>query len=141
MAAVNSVRSFPFLLATLALLAACGIQAATGLFSKDDIASEGPLARHVSDAVVDRMTDLHDAGQTALIVLLAAHLAAIAYYRWARKENLVTPMITGDKNVPPGVSVPAAQDRALWPRAALLLAASLILVWLTVNWGGEGQFP
>jgi cytochrome b len=121
-------------LSVLALLGACGVQAASGLFSKDDIASEGPLARHVSDALVDRFTSVHDAGQTMLYVLLGLHLAAIVFYRWFKRENLVAPMITGDKEVPVGLLVPAAQDRPLWPRAALVLSANLLLVCLLVNW-------
>jgi len=122
-------------LSVVALLGACGMQAVSGLFSKDDIASEGPLARHVSDALVDRFTGVHDAGQTVLYGLLALHLAAIVFYRWVKRENLVSPMITGDKLVPRGLGAAAAQDRPLWPRAALVLGASLLLVCLVVNWG------
>jgi len=122
-------------LSVLALLGACGAQAVSGLFSKDDIASEGPLARHVSEALVNRFTSAHDAGQTVLYVLLCLHLAAIVFYRVVKRENLVGPMITGDKRLPEGVLAPSAQDRPLWPRAALLLGASLLLVCLLVNWG------
>jgi cytochrome b len=122
-------------LSVLALLAACGLQSATGLFSKDDIASEGPLARYVSDALVDRFTRAHDAGANALYVLLGLHLLAVALYRWVKRENLVLPMITGDKLLAPGDAAADAQDRPLWPRALLLLGLSLALVCCVVNLG------
>ncbi len=120
-------------LSVLALLAACGVQAVSGLFSKDDIDSEGPLARHVSDALVDRFSGIHETGQTVLYALLALHLTAIVFYRWAKREKLVGPMITGDKVVVAGTGAPAAEDRTLWPRAVLLLAANALIVWLIVG--------
>jgi cytochrome b len=121
-------------LSVLGLLGLCGLQAATGLFSGDDIASEGPLARHVSNALVDRLTGLHDSGAKVLYALVALHLLALAGYRWLKRDDLVTPMITGDKPIAEGQpEPPAAVDRPLWPRAALLLGASLALVWCLVN--------
>ncbi len=121
-------------ISVMVLLAACFIQATSGLFSKDDIASEGPLARQVSDALVDRFTSVHDAGESVLYVLLALHLSAIVFYRWFKRDNLVVPMITGDKQIPDDLTVEAAQDRTLWPRALGLLGVSALLVYLLVNW-------
>lgn len=120
-------------LSALALLGACGMQAVSGLFSKDDIASEGPLARHVSDALVDRFSGIHETGQIVLCGLLALHLAAIVFYRWVKRENLLGPMITGDKALAREAEASPALDRPLWPRAVLLLTANLLLVWLIVG--------
>jgi cytochrome b len=122
-------------LSVLALLAACGLQAATGLFSNDDIASEGPLARHVSAALEERLTGLHDRCEIALYGLLGLHLLAIAFYRWFKRDDLVGPMISGDKTVPAGVTAPPAEDRRLWPRAAVLMGLSVVLVFCLVNLG------
>jgi cytochrome b len=122
-------------LSVLALLAACGFQATTGLFSNDDIASEGPLARHVSAALVERLTGLHDRGEIALYGLLGLHLLAIVFYRWFKRDDLLGPMITGDKTVPAGVTATAAEDRRVWPRAALLMGLSVGLVFCLVNLG------
>jgi cytochrome b len=126
-------------LSVLALLAACGLQGATGLFATDDIASAGPLARYVSNAMVGRLTGAHDVGETALYVLLGLHLLAIAFYRWVKREDLVGPMITGDKVLPENQTAPGraqdADDRGVWPRAALLLGLSLALVCFVVNLG------
>jgi hypothetical protein len=52
--------------------------------------------------------------------LAAVHVVAIAFYLLARKEDLLTPMLTGDKL---GIDAPAADDGvALRIRAAVLAA-------------------
>lgn len=122
-------------LSVLALLAASGLQAATGLFSKDDIVSEGPLARFVSDALVNRLSGAHDLGETALYALLGLHLLAIAFYRWVKKEDLVGPMITGDKVLAQGTHATPSEERGGWGRAVVLLGLSVALVCFVVNLG------
>ena len=54
------------------MLAALAFQAATGLFSDDEIATQGPLAAKVSDAVVSRMSGLHAVNEWVLVALAAA---------------------------------------------------------------------
>lgn len=109
-------------LSVLAVLAVLLLQASTGLFANDSISSEGPLAKLVSSATSDLLTRVHKINQFVIFALIALHLAAIAYYYFARRENLVLPMITGDK---PGAglapSSDALRDRL---RAALLLAVA-----------------
>ncbi len=56
------------------LLASAALQADTGLFSNDDIATEGPLYAKVSKATSDAISAVHQANA---VVLLAAALAAI----------------------------------------------------------------
>lgn len=121
-------------LSVLALLAACGLQAATGLFATDDVASEGPLAHFAASAQVDRLTGLHDRGEVLVYALLALHLGAIIFYRALRREDLLRPMITGDRIGLTGASdEPAQDDGPLRRRAALLLLLSVALVAYVVN--------
>jgi len=84
-------------LSVLALLAVCATLAGSGLFARDDIASEGPLARLVSEALVGRCTRLHAWGEVILYTLVALHLCALAFYRLVQGEDLVLPMLTGRK--------------------------------------------
>jgi hypothetical protein len=50
--------------------------------------------------VSDRLTWLHaEIGATLIYVLIGLHIAAIAYYCFFRKQNLVAPMITGDQEI------------------------------------------
>jgi cytochrome b len=86
--------SISVLVILLVLLA----QAVTGLFANDDIASEGPLAKFVAQATSDRLSWFHaELNSVVIYGLVALHVAAVAYYYVFRRENLVTPMITGDK--------------------------------------------
>jgi len=83
------------------MLLAVLFQAATGLFSNDDIATEGPLYQYISKELSDRLTGLHKLNVKLLYGLVGLHVAAIAFYFFARGENLVGPMIHGRKSLPP----------------------------------------
>jgi cytochrome b len=109
-------------LSVLALLAAVGFQAASGLFADDEIAFEGPLAFQVSSATSSLLTTMHRWNEKVILVLVALHLAAIVYYRFARGQDLVTPMIVGDALLPAPFP-PSRDDLALRLRALVLAAA------------------
>lgn len=85
-------------LSVLFLLAVVGLQATTGLFTDDEYYYFGPLNSYVSSDVVGVMSNLHHLNVNVIIAAIALHLAAIAFYRVVKKENLVTPMITGKKD-------------------------------------------
>lgn len=85
-------------LSVLALLATLLIQGVSGLFANDDISFQGPLAVLVSTDVSNAITHLHKALEKVLLLLLAAHIGAIAFYVRVKKDNLVQPMITGEKD-------------------------------------------
>jgi len=81
------------------LLAIVLVQAVSGLFSSDDILVEGPLYRHVSGATAAWMTSIHHANFDWLLALVAIHVAAIAFYRLYKRQDLIGPMITGRKHL------------------------------------------
>jgi cytochrome b len=105
-----------------AMLFALLAQAGTGLFSNDDIATEGPLYGWVSKSVSDRLTAFHLLNQEVIVVLVAVHVAAVLFHLVYKRENLITPMITGMKpwDDDPAESPP---QRPLW-LAALAAAAA-----------------
>ena len=110
-------------LSVLALLAVLAFQVGSGLVADDEIANVGPLNRYVSGAVASWMTGWHKTwGQWLLIGLVVLHLVAIAFYRWARGRDLVSPMISGDKRLP--AHVPASADAMPQRLLALLVAAA-----------------
>ncbi|MFM7332125.1 MAG: cytochrome b/b6 domain-containing protein [Brachymonas sp.] len=83
-----------------ALLLILMAQVGTGLISDDEIMNQGPLARFVSGARVSLATWLHkDIGPYAIFALVALHVAAILFYLVKKKENLIRPMIEGDKEM------------------------------------------
>jgi cytochrome b len=90
-------------LSVVALLASLLFQAVTGLFANDDILLEGPYAGAVSKATSDFLTKLHHLNSDLLLILIGVHLAAIAFYFFKKKENLVKPMLNGEKMANPSV--------------------------------------
>lgn len=124
-------------LSVFGLLALLLLQGATGLFSNDDIAFHGPLARLVSDELGDRLSGIHHLGATLLMLLVALHVAAIAFYTRVRKDNLLRPMITGLKEVP-AEQVAGLEASRGGHLAAFLVAAALAIA--TVWFIGSGRF-
>ncbi len=115
----------------LALLGLTALQAGTGLFSDDEIANAGPLSPLLTGAWVSALTAWHkNMGKALLIALVALHVLAIAWYRWRQRQDLLTPMLRGDKVLP--AEAPASRDGVWhWLRAAACLAASAAAVrWL-----------
>lgn len=120
-------------LAVFALLADLSVLVVTGLFSSDDIAFAGPLFKLVDDdAVKDKISGLHSQAFDLLLVLLALHLTAIAYYRWIKKTDLIAPMLTGKKEVPKLLAITVTGGGVLRFFATALIAG--VVVWGI--WGG-----
>ena len=92
-----------------ALLAFLIAQVTSGMMSDDEIAFAGPMTKFVSNATVSLATYYHkNVGKLVILVLVLLHLSAIAYYFFKKKENLVKPMVQGDKTLP--ANTPASQD-------------------------------
>ena len=81
-----------------ALLGFLLLQVASGLISDDEIATSGPLAKFVSNAMVSNATFYHqELGKPILIGLFVLHIGAVLFYLVKKRENLIRPMIRGDK--------------------------------------------
>jgi cytochrome b len=124
----NPAGAWSVIFMLLALL----LQAATGLFANDDIATEGPLAKLVSKALSDRITGVHHLNVKLLLVLIGLHLSAIVFYLFHKRENLVKPMLTGFKDAAAGAGDAAPKQGRAWV-AAVLLAACAGCVYLLVK--------
>jgi len=105
------------------------LQAASGLFASDDIFTEGPLAHRLDDDGVDFATALHTRVFWAILVLIAGHLAAIAWYGLAHRDRLALAMFDGRK------SGPAAEPRHRAIAALATAIGSAAIVWALVEWG------
>jgi len=113
-------------LSVLAMLGVLLLQVGCGLVADDEIANVGPLNRFVSSDLAQWATAWHKGpGKLLLIALVLLHVAAIVYYRVARRQDLLGPMLHGDKQLDP--ATPATRDdlgaRVL---AALLLAGCAV---------------
>ncbi len=122
-------------LSVFALLAVIAVQLGTGLVSDDEIAFIGPLNRLVSIDTGLAATSWHKTwGQWMVLALVALHVLAIVVYL-LRRKNLVTPMITGDKALPPGTPASADGLRQRGLAVALAVAAAGIVGWVR-SFGG-----
>jgi cytochrome b len=88
-------------LSVFALLLVLSFQAITGLFVDDEIAFQGPLAKYLSESSVSFLSEIHESNQVMIYTLIAIHIAAIWYYKKFKGENLIRPMISGDKEIDP----------------------------------------
>ena len=125
-------------LSVIALLLVVGIQASTGLFTDDDIAFQGPLAKYVPNATVSLISSIHALNSNILFGLIGLHLLAIAYYQWVKREPILMPMIQGDKDVDverdgnglPASALTASKDGASQRLIALVMLCAIALLLL-----------
>lgn len=107
----------------VAMILALIAQVATGLVSDDEIAFQGPLNRLVESSKGLTATWYHkDVGQWLVVALIVLHVLAIAFYQWKKKQNLVGPMLHGDKPAVPGTAA-SRDDAASRLLAVVVLAA------------------
>jgi len=88
-------------LSVFALLLVLSIQAVTGLFVDDEIAFQGPLSKYLSESSVSFFSEVHESNQVVIYILIPIHIAAIWYYKKLKGEDLIRPMISGDKEIDP----------------------------------------
>lgn len=118
-------------LSVFAMLSMLLVQVATGLVSDDEIAFTGPLNSLVSSARGLAATAFHkQVGQWLVVALVVLHVAAIVYYRIRRQQNLVRPMITGDKVVPIAVRGSRDDARTRLTGALVLGLSAGFVAWL-----------
>ena len=106
------------------------VQAGTGLFSNDDILTEGPLYKHVTKELSDWLTTIHKYNFNLLLALIGVHMSAVLFYLFYKSENLIKPMFTGCKHLPAGTA-PATMRSALL--AVILLAVCAAGVWALIR--------
>jgi cytochrome b len=117
----------------LAMLASLLLQAATGLFARDDILTQGPLAKYVSKETSRLLTAIHETNAVVLYVLIGVHLAAVLGYLLVKKENLIRPMLTGRKPATTAADIAGDAPFARSYAAVAILAAAAAAVWLLVS--------
>ena len=89
-------------LSVIAMLAVLAAQVTTGLISDpEDYINVGPLASWVGSDVATGAVEWHELGSNLVLILVLLHVAIILFYRFWKREDLVTPMVTGSKEVRP----------------------------------------
>lgn len=115
----------------LAMLAVLAAQVGTGLIADDEIATTGPLNRFVATATGLAATSYHkNIGQWLLVALVGLHVAAIVFYKVRKRQELVPPMLSGDKALPPGVPASADGPAQRLFAAVLVGAVAAAVAWV-----------
>jgi len=113
--------------AVLAMLGLLALQAGTGLFTSDDIVTDGPLFSKVSGSTAALLGSIHRRAIWVLLAVIAIHLLSSVFYLTIKRENLVTPMITGRKTAPAALEAQGGHP---------LLALAILAVCAAVVFGG-----
>jgi cytochrome b len=109
----------------LVMLVLLFVQAGTGLFSNDDANTEGPLMHLVGKDDSDWLSHIHSLNFNFIEAVILLHVVAIIAYAVLKRQNLVRPMLTGTKIMPPGLTAPRLANPAL---ALLTLAVAAGMV-------------
>lgn len=114
--------------AVLAMLLLLAVQAGSGLFTSDDIVTDGPLYSKVSSSTAALLSTIHRRTIWILLAVIGLHLLANVFYLVVKKNNLIGPMITGRK------VAPAAADAGRGGHP--LLALAILVICAAIVFGG-----
>lgn len=124
-------------LSVLALLVLVTMQAVSGLFTTDTsyVSSDGPMVWLVSSKFASTASYIHhNLFYWLLLVVIAAHIGAALFYLFVKHDNLIRPMVTGVRPVPP--SVEAVQFVSLW-RALIVAVVVGAITWGVLGYWGQ----
>lgn len=81
----------------IVLLLMIGLQAVSGLFTYDDIAFGGPYHGYDGGRLAGLMGSIHQRNIAILFWLIVAHVVAVLFYLFYKKQNLIGAMFSGRK--------------------------------------------
>lgn len=108
------------------------LQAVSGLFIDDGVFSAGPYHDVFDKSIENVMKFIHHNFFDFMLIAIAFHISAIVFYWKAKKQNLVLPMITGEKDAD------TIREEDKIPHSKIILAVVLVLMvavfvyWLVV---------
>lgn len=117
-------RTAPGVALAVLLIVLVAVQAVSGLYTTDEIFTEGPLVRHAEESTVEFMSATHHRVFWGVLALIGVHLTAHTVYG-LRRDPTPLSMFTGKKRVAAG------PVRHLAVRGLVTAAAAAAAVW----WG------
>jgi len=118
-------------LSVIAMLLIVLVQATSGLFTDDEISFQGPLSKFLSEDMVKFMNQIHSTNHVLVYGIVALHLIAIFYYQKIKKNNLIGPMVYGDKEID-SKNQPVDQTLASKDDVKIRVLAGALLILLIV---------
>lgn len=121
-------------LSVLGLMLAALFQVGAGLISDDEVFASGPLVGKVPSDWVPLASFFHtEIVKWVLIGLVLLHIAAIVWYRIKKTEDLIGPMLLGDKELA-GKHIGSRDDLRSRVGALIVLALCATSVAALVRW-------
>jgi cytochrome b len=115
-------------ISVVALLLLLAVQIGLGLFASDeDGLNIGPLSHLVSFDTATTLAKRHETMFYVLLALILVHVAAVLFYLFVRRRDLVTPMITGH-----GIGEVEMAPASRW-RVLISASAAAALTWIVSN--------
>ena len=111
----------------MSLLVLLGLVSFGGFFINDD-GYVGPLSASVSPWLSDALGEMHEGISGFLMFLVVVHVAGVVAHVLLTKDNLPRAMVTGDKQVPPGIDAAGIGKVALW-RVMIAALIAIGAVW------------
>jgi cytochrome b len=124
----DSAHSAPAAAMALAMFGVVLLQAVTGLFSSDDILTDGPYAHLLESGGVDFATAIHTRAFWIVLVLIGVHLIAVGWYA-ARRDPIALSMLHGRQ-----ATTLAAIAQHRWLQAAATILGAAMLIWIAARW-------
>lgn len=119
-------------LMVLTLLLVLLLQAVTGLFANDEIFNIGPLYGYISHELSLKLTAVHKELFYWILGAVVLHVAAVLFYVFVKRENLVKAMVTGKKPAKDLVDAETIDSSRIWLALALIIIVSALLAWIIV---------
>lgn len=119
-------------LSVFALLFVLCVQVFTGLFVDDEVTFQGPLAKYVPNFLVSLFSEIHEGNQVVIYTLITIHIAAILFYKKFKGEDLIKPMLSGDKEIDPSEEASYSPTDLGRPSKDGVIQRTLALILLSV---------
>lgn len=123
-----SAHTSPGIVLAVSLLLALVVQSGAGLFTTDDVLTDGPLVQFVDDDTVEIASDVHDQGWKFVVALIGIHVSAQLIYAVFLRNPIALSMFTGRKQI----DLPATEFTR-W-KMLLVYAISGIVLWLLLRY-------
>ena len=124
-------------LSVLALLLVLMAQVFSGFLSDDEVSVSGPWTAWAPGAWIEWASEYHsDIGKAVLIGLVLLHVGAVLFHKFIKGDDLITPMLSGDKVFPIELvhTTPVSADTWVTrTKALVVLALCAYAVYRVVN--------
>ncbi len=114
----------------LLLLLTILVQAVTGLFTNDEIFNVGPLYVYVTDELSLKLTSFHRQLFYWILGTIFLHIIAVFVHLFFKKENLVKPMISGEKPAKGLEDEKSIGASKIWLALFIIVVLAALLGWV-----------